>query len=181
LFSTLPPPTVPNTSPVESTNIFVPASDGVLPTVSTNGPQQTAVLRRKARPVFQQIRAEQPSQFFIPKISTSLSFRRRFTLPLRLELRQHYCRFSLRPFWPGAASVKQRRISSPVAGKCNCLAAVVETQPSACFTAVHTHVACISGGSPTALLLATFSVLSSLGNSSPVENRRHVRSRPEFC
>src|SRR5262249_10542512 len=68
-----------------------------------------------------------------------------------------------------AASIKHLRISSPVAGNRSSLAAAVETQLSACFTAVHTHSACISGGSPTALLATTFSTLSSLGNNSQLK------------
>ena len=60
--------------------------------------------------------------------------------------------------------VKHRSISSPVAGSCNSAAAPGDTYASAFFTAAHTAMASISGGSPTALLRYTFRTLSSLSN-----------------
>ena len=64
-----------------------------------------------------------------------------------------------------------------MAGSCRSTWRSGATQRSACFTAVQTQIACISGGSPTALLRATFSTLSSFGKNSQLKIARHVGDR----
>ena len=88
--------------------------------------------------------------------------------------------FCLLLFCLPSASVKQRKISSPVAGSRNSLAASSETQPSACFTAVQTHSGVHQRRFADGFAAGDVFRVVVVGEQLAIEDRRHVGDGGNF-